>query len=72
VTYHPATALLLDPYNHFLSEGGNVWPRLKSIVEKVKAIDGTSGIGRPPAHRQDFEAGEALKAAPREAWRNPR
>jgi len=34
-----STALLLvDPYNDFLSEGGKVWPRIKTIAEEVGLI----------------------------------
>ena len=34
------TALLLvDPYNDFLSEGGKIYPRLKSIADEVDLLD---------------------------------
>jgi ureidoacrylate peracid hydrolase len=35
VTYDkPLTALLvIDPYNDFMSEGGQVWDRLKAVAE---------------------------------------
>jgi nicotinamidase-related amidase len=41
MTYHPTTTalLLVDPYNDFLSEGGKVWPRVKSIAEQVSLLD---------------------------------
>jgi nicotinamidase-related amidase len=41
MTYHPATTalLLVDPYNDFLSEGGKLWPRVKTIAEQVKMLD---------------------------------
>ena len=34
-----STALLvIDPYNDFISEGGKVWPRLKTIAEAVGCV----------------------------------
>ena len=41
VTYRrDATGLVVvDPYNDFLSEGGKVWPRVKSIAEEVKLLE---------------------------------
>jgi hypothetical protein len=37
VRYEPSrTALLLvDPYNDFLSDGGEVWPMLKGVADEV-------------------------------------
>ncbi len=33
------TALLvIDPYNDFISEGGKVWDRLKSVAEPISAL----------------------------------
>ena len=41
MSYQPSmTAILLvDPYNDFLSAGGNVWPRAQAIAEEVKLLD---------------------------------
>ena len=34
------TALLVvDPYNDFISEGGKIWPRIKSIAEANNCVD---------------------------------
>lgn len=30
---------MVDPYNDFLSEGGKVWPRVKSIAEEVNLLE---------------------------------
>ena len=39
--YGPTTTALLivDPYNDFLSEGGLLWPRLKTVAEEVGLLD---------------------------------
>src|SRR5438093_1299115 len=35
----PSTALLfVDPYNDFLSEGGQVWPYIKEVAEEVDLL----------------------------------
>jgi nicotinamidase-related amidase len=35
-----STALLfVDPYNDFLSEGGQIWPLIKEVAEEVNLID---------------------------------
>ena len=41
MTYDPTTTalLLVDPYNDFLSEGGKVWSRVKSIAEEVNLLE---------------------------------
>ena len=40
-----STALLLvDPYNDFLSEGGKIWPRIKTIAEEVGLIANLKAI----------------------------
>lgn len=41
VPYEPSrTALLfVDPYNDFLSEGGKLWPMIKSVAEEVDLLD---------------------------------
>ena len=41
MSYDPTTTalLLVDPYNDFLSEGGKVWPRVKSIAEEVNLLE---------------------------------
>jgi nicotinamidase-related amidase len=41
MSYDPSTTalLLVDPYNDFLSEGGKLWPRVKTIAEEVKLLD---------------------------------
>jgi hypothetical protein len=71
VTYRHATAApLLDPYSQFLIEGAKVWTRLTALAKDVRGLDDTTAIGRPPGHRQDFDAGEALSRAPLEASRN--
>jgi len=46
VHYDPRkTALLfIDPYNDFLSEGGKIWPAIKSIAEEVKLLDNLRAI----------------------------
>jgi nicotinamidase-related amidase len=36
--------LLVDPYNDFLSEGGKLWPRVKTIAEKVGLLANLRGI----------------------------
>lgn len=42
-----STALLfVDPYNDFLSDGGKVWPRIKSIAEEVGLIANLKAIDR--------------------------
>ena len=34
------TALLLvDPYNDFLAEGGEMWPMVKSVADEVGLLD---------------------------------
>jgi nicotinamidase-related amidase len=40
-----STALLfVDPYNDFLSEGGKVWPRIKSVAEEVGLLANLKSI----------------------------
>jgi nicotinamidase-related amidase len=41
MSYDPsATAILLvDPYNDFLSDGGKLWPRVKTVAEDVRLLD---------------------------------
>jgi nicotinamidase-related amidase len=31
--------LLIDPYNDFLSEGGKLWPRVKTVAEEVELLN---------------------------------
>jgi nicotinamidase-related amidase len=40
MSYDPSTTaiLLVDPYNDFLSEGGKLWPRAKTIAEEVELL----------------------------------
>ena len=33
-----AALLLIDPYNDFISEGGKVWDRLKTVAEANDCI----------------------------------
>lgn len=40
----PTALLLVDPYNDFLSEGGKIWPRLRSIAEDVRLIENMKAI----------------------------
>ena len=30
--------LVIDPYNDFISEGGNIWPRIKEVAEANKCV----------------------------------
>ena len=41
MSYDPSTTaiLLVDPYNDFLSEGGKIWPRVKTVAEEVELLD---------------------------------
>jgi nicotinamidase-related amidase len=36
--------LLVDPYNDFLSEGGQIWPRLESVAEEVGLLDNLRSV----------------------------
>ncbi|MGW7238590.1 cysteine hydrolase [Streptomyces sp. NPDC054804] len=40
-TYDPrrTAVLLIDPYNDFLSEGGQIWPRLESMAREIGLLD---------------------------------
>src|ERR1700760_2646921 len=40
-TYDKATTalLLVDPYNDFLSEGGKIWPMVKTVAGEVSLLD---------------------------------
>jgi nicotinamidase-related amidase len=46
VPYDPRkTALLfVDPYNDFLSDGGKVWPAIKTVAEEVHLLDNLRAI----------------------------
>jgi len=35
---HGTGLLLVDPYNDFLSEGGQIWPRVKAIAEQRQVL----------------------------------
>jgi nicotinamidase-related amidase len=34
-----AALLLIDPYNDFISEGGKIWPRIKSVAEANHCVE---------------------------------
>jgi nicotinamidase-related amidase len=36
--------LLVDPYNDFLSEGGQIWPRLKPVATEVGLLDNLRAV----------------------------
>jgi nicotinamidase-related amidase len=69
------TALLfIDPYNDFLSEGGKVWPTIKTIAEEVHLLDNlraiqdaarAAGIQKVIAPHRRWQPGDY------ERWRHP-
>jgi len=84
VTYEPAiTALLvIDPYNDFISEGGKLWDRVKSVAEAnhcvphmLQVLNAARGAGLPVFyalhHRYrpgDYETWKYIAPVQKAAW----
>ena len=69
MSYDPSiTAILLvDPDNDFLSEGGKLWPRAKTVAEQVNLLDHLRAIVKVA---RDKGLQDLLRAPPSlGAWR---
>src|SRR4051794_3362599 len=76
MTYHSTTTalLLVDPYNDFLSEGGKLWPRVKSIAEEVKLLDhlqALASVARDKGYRIYFVPHHRWEPGDYGTWRHP-
>jgi nicotinamidase-related amidase len=61
----PSTALLfVDPYNDFLSEGGQVWPFIKDVAEDVGLIENLRRVNNAVR-----DAGVQVFIVPHRRWR---
>jgi nicotinamidase-related amidase len=76
MTYDPTTTalLLVDPYNDFLSEGGKVWPRVKSIAEEVNLLEHLRAlvkVARGQGYRIYFVPHHRWEPGDYVNWRHP-
>jgi nicotinamidase-related amidase len=76
MTYHPRTTalLLVDPYNDFLSAGGKLWSRVKSIAEEVKLLDHLQAlvnVARDKGYRIYFVPHHRWEPGDYVTWRHP-
>jgi nicotinamidase-related amidase len=71
---HDRTALLLvDPYNDFLSEGGKLWPAVKSVAEQVNTLENLRKVlafARAARIRIFFVPHRRWETGDYENWRN--
>jgi hypothetical protein len=55
---------LVDPYNDFISEGGEVWPRVEPIATQVGLLDNLRTVVSSAR-----ETGARLVLVPHRRWR---
>ena len=69
-----STALLLiDPYNDFISEGGKVWPRLKTVAEATSCVPNmlqALNAARGAELRVVYSLHRRYRAGDYEAWQH--
>jgi nicotinamidase-related amidase len=67
------TALLvIDPYNDFLSEGGKIWPRVKSVAEANNCIPNMLHVlnaGRKAGLRVSYAMHHRYRPGDYESWK---
>jgi len=76
MTYDPTTTalLLVDPYNDFLSEGGKLWPRVKSIAEQVNLLEHLRAlvkVARDQGYKIYFVPHDRWEPGDYVNWRHP-
>ena len=66
------TALLVvDPYNDFISEGGNIWPRIKAVAEANNCVSNMLRVLKPRGKRscRFFAMHRRYRPGDYEAWK---
>ncbi|MEU9381995.1 isochorismatase family cysteine hydrolase [Streptomyces sp. NPDC048279] len=71
---HRTAVLLIDPYNDFLSEGGQIWPRLESMAHETGLLDhlrSVIGSAREAGVRVVFVPHRRWEPGDYETWDHP-
>jgi nicotinamidase-related amidase len=66
-----AALLVIDPYNHFISEGGKVWDRLKDVAEANQCVRNMLKVlnaGRKAALRVFYAMHHRYRPGDYETW----